>query len=120
MKLSLGLATIASTFLALLIPQLGRSQSILLQPFPTRSTTPIDRQQPVFVPPVPTRSIVPIDRGTGVFYQSFPATNYPATPIDRPVLIQNNGALGNPNTTTIIDPFAPIDPNRGAVPGSID
>lgn len=26
----------------------------------------------------------------------------------------------NPNTTTIIDPFAPIYPNSGAFPGAID
>jgi hypothetical protein len=27
---------------------------------------------------------------------------------------------GNPSTTTIIAPFAPITPDRGGVPGSID
>jgi hypothetical protein len=118
-KLSLGLATIASTFLALLTPQLSIAQTILPQPISERATTQPARQQQIFVPPVPARSIVPIDRGTGIFGQPFPANNYPTT-IDRPILIQNSGAILNPSTTTIIDPFAPITPNSSAVPGAID
>jgi hypothetical protein len=120
MKLYLGLATIASTLLVLFTPQLGRSQNIFPQPMPGQSPPPIGREQKIFVPPVPARSIVPIDRGQATFGQTFPASSYPTTPIDRPVLIQNSGAIGNPNTTTIIDPFAPIDPNSSVVPGSID
>jgi hypothetical protein len=128
MKLYLGLATIASTLLVLFTPQLGRSQNIFPQPMPGQSPPPIDREQKIFVPPVPARSIVPIDRGQGAFGQPFPASSYPTTPIDRPVPIENNGAMiilrgyanDNPNTTTIIDPFAPIDPNSSVVPGSID
>ena len=83
MKLSLGLATIASTFLTLLIPQVGRTQGVFPQPFP-------------------------------------PANTAPATPIQTPSLPQNNGTIGSPSTTTIIDPFAPVDPNSGAFPGAID
>jgi hypothetical protein len=119
-KLSLGLATIASTFLALLTPQLGRSQNILPQPVPTRVSNPIDRQQQIFVPSVPTRAVGTVDRGVGVFYQPFPTNTYPTTKRDRPILIQNNGGVVNPSTTNIINPFAPIDPNSGAFPGAID
>jgi hypothetical protein len=82
-KLSLGLATIASTFLILLTPQLGRTQGVFPQPFP-------------------------------------PANPAPASPLRTPSGPQNSGASGNPNTTTIIDPFAPIAPNSDGVPGSID
>ncbi|WP_309731661.1 hypothetical protein [Chamaesiphon sp. OTE_75_metabat_556] len=83
MKLIFGLATIASTFLTLLTPQLGRTQGVFPQPFPPANTTP-------------------------------------STPIRTPSAPQNSGAIGNPTTTTIIDPFAPIDPNSGAFPGAID
>jgi hypothetical protein len=82
-KLYLGLATIASTFLTLLTPQLGRTQGVFPQPFP-------------------------------------PANTVPATPIQTLSLPQNNGTISSPSTTTIIDPFAPVDPNSGAVPGAID
>jgi hypothetical protein len=82
-KLIFGLATIASTFLALVTPQLGRTQGVFPQPFP-------------------------------------PANTAPVTPIRTPSVPQNSGAIGNPSTTTIIDPFAPITPNSDSVPGSID